>query len=118
MPDLSTPFNMAGPVASASTPTLTDIQIVPGRRLIGFHVSNVSATKRFVQLFDGIAKPSNGAVPIRSYPITSLSALDIQFQVGQFTRGFVNGIVLVGSASQDAYASIASTDFLMDTQYA
>lgn len=116
MPDLSTPFNFVGP-ANASTPVTTDIQIIPGRRYMGGHYSNVSANKRFIQFFDKAAAPATGDVPIRSYPVTSLTALDIQFQEGQFTRGFTNGIVIVGSAAQTSFASIPSTEFLMDSQY-
>jgi hypothetical protein len=83
-------------------------------RLYGFTVSSTRASGQFVQVFDAQALPVDGAVPILSIDIATVTAKGVDF--GPMGRWFYRGIILCNSTTQGS-KTLGAADCLFDAQY-
>ena len=98
------------------TTGLTNVLVVSGGegRLYGFTVSSTRASGQFVQVFDAQTLPTDGAVPILSIDIATVTAKGVDF--GPMGRWFYRGIILCNSTTQGT-KTIGAADCLFDAQY-
>lgn len=103
------PRNATNPAVASS------LQAFEGQgRLVGFTVTNTNTTAQFVQLFDAVAAPATGAVPIMSPSVPGSGSLSLMF--GPDGRWFSRGLVVCNSSTQ-ASLTIGSADCIFDVQY-
>jgi hypothetical protein len=98
------------------TTALTNVLVVTAGegRLYGFTVSSTKASGQFVQVFDAQTLPADGAVPILSIDIATVTAKGVDF--GIMGRWFYRGIILCNSTTQGS-KTIGAADCLFDAQY-
>ena len=119
--DPSTPPNVIGflpeqlPLNSFSTGLEASRVASAGEcRLLGFTVSSTKGSGQFIQLFDATILPADGAVPIVSMDIATVTAKGINF--GPIGRWHFRGIVICNSTTQ-ATKTLGAADCLFDVQY-
>ena len=83
-------------------------------RLYGFTVSSSKASGQFIQVFDAGTLPADGAVPLLSIDIATVTAKGVDF--GPMGRWFYRGIILCNSTTQ-LTKTIGAADCLFDAQY-
>lgn len=83
-------------------------------RLFGFTVSSTRGTGQFIQVFDASELPANGAIPIVSIDIATVTAKAVSF--GDTGRWFFRGIWLCNSTTQGS-KTLGAADCLFDAQY-
>jgi hypothetical protein len=83
-------------------------------RLFGFTVSSTKGAGQFIQLFDARELPADGAVPIISIDIATVTAKGINF--GPIGRWHFRGVVLCNSTTQGT-KTLGAADCLFDAQY-
>lgn len=83
-------------------------------RLLGFTVSSTKASSQFIQLFDLVSLPADGAVPVLSIDIATVTAKGVAFDPGG--RWMTRGCILCNSSTQGT-KTIGSADCLFDVQY-
>lgn len=82
--------------------------------LYGFVFTNNNATTRYVQVFNAVALPADGAVPALTFPVGSEGILP--FDTGKYPNQFTNGIVICNSTTQMT-KTLGSADSLFYVQY-
>jgi hypothetical protein len=83
-------------------------------RLFGFTVSSTRGSGQFIQIFDATILPADGAVPIISIDIATVTAKGVNF--GPIGRWMFRGIVICNSTTQGT-KTIGAADCLFDVQY-
>jgi len=83
-------------------------------RLIGFTVSSTRASGQFVQLFNQTTVPSDGAVPLLSIDIATVTAKGVAFD--PYGRWMTVGCVICNSTTQGS-KTIGAADCLFDVQW-
>ena len=83
-------------------------------RVLGISVSSTKGSAQFFQVFNANAVPANGAVPLLSIDIATVTAKGIAFTPGG--RWFSVGCVVANSSTQGSL-TIGSADCLFDVQY-
>jgi hypothetical protein len=83
-------------------------------RLFGFIVSSTKGSGQFIQVFDAQTLPADGAVPLISIDIATVTAKALTF--GTTGRWFYRGIILCNSTTQGS-KTIGAADCLFDAQY-
>jgi len=83
-------------------------------RLLGFTASSTKGSGQFVQVFDATALPANGAIPLLSVDIATVTAKGVAFD--PYGRWFDRGCVLANSTTQGSLTT-GSADCLFDAQY-
>jgi hypothetical protein len=83
-------------------------------RLYGFTVSSTRASGQFIQVFDASVLPADGAIPLLSIDIATVTAKGVSW--GITGRWFYRGIILCNSTTQGS-KTIGAADCLFDAQY-
>ena len=83
-------------------------------RVMGISVSSTRASGQFIQVFNATAVPSNGAIPLISFDIATVTAKGVAFTPGG--RWFTSGCVVCNSTTQGSL-TLGSADCLFDVQY-
>jgi hypothetical protein len=83
-------------------------------RVLGLTVSSTRGSGQFFQLFDATALPANGAIPLISVDIASVTAKGVAFD--PYGRWFDRGCVIANSTTQGSL-TVGSADCLFDVQY-
>lgn len=108
-PPYSFPENSTSPVLASSR-----VAAVGNCRLYGFTVTSSNVANQFVQVFDAVAVPANGAVPILTVNVLAANAASAYW--GSVGRWFDRGIVLVNSTTQ-VTLTIGAADCIFDVQF-
>jgi hypothetical protein len=101
---------------NAASPALANslVVFVGSGRLLGISVSNTKGSSQFIQVFDATSLPADGAVPIISIDIATVSAKAIAFDPSG--RWMTRGCFICNSSTQGS-KTIGSADCLFDAQY-
>ena len=83
-------------------------------RVLGVTVSSTKNTAQFIQLFDAVAAPATGAVPLISVDIATVTAKGIAWD--PYGRWMDRGCVFANSTTQGSFTP-GSADCLFDVQY-
>lgn len=83
-------------------------------RVLGFTVSSTKASGQFVQVFDASTLPADGAIPLVSIDVATVTAKGIAWD--PYGRWFDRGFVICNSSTQGS-KTIGSADCLFDVQY-
>jgi hypothetical protein len=83
-------------------------------RLFGFTVSSTLGAGQFIQVFDAVDLPANGAIPLLSIDIATVTAKGVYF--GMVGRWFYRGIWLCNSTTQGS-KTLGAANCLFDAQY-
>ena len=108
--------NVTGLPVSASSTALSQFLVVkagPGT-LYGVGVYSNKAANQFIQIFDAVAAPASGAVPVFVAIVSTTSNLGLYW--GSVGRWFNIGIVIANSSTA-ATQTAGSADCWFDAQY-
>lgn len=94
---------------------VTGVVVKPTQgKLFGASILNQNVAARFVLMFDAVAVPANGSVPLFPYPVAASSLLGLYF--GSVGRAFEQGIVFALSTTS-ATLTLAGADMWCDAQF-
>lgn len=101
---------------NAFTPALAASLVVfsGAGRLLGFTVSSTRASSQFIQVFNATSLPANGAIPLLSVDLATVTSKGIAFD--PYGRWFTIGCVIGNSTTQGSLTT-GSADCLIDAQY-
>lgn len=80
--------------------------------LRGFAVHSTKTTAQYIQIHDAAALPSNGAIPLMTYPVEANAGVYADYGRG---RQFSNGMVICNSSTA-ATLTVGGADCLIDAQ--
>jgi hypothetical protein len=83
-------------------------------RVLGITATSTKNAGQFIQVFDATALPANGAIPLISVDIPTVTAKGIAFD--PYGRWFDRGCVVANSTTQGSL-TVGSADCLFDVQY-
>lgn len=110
------PFPAGWPLNATSPALAKSIVVKTGiGKLFGFTVTSTNVAAQFVLLFDAIALPANGALPVAAFNVALTNSASAYY--GSVGRAFTRGIVLANSTTQGTL-TIGAADCLFDVQYA
>jgi hypothetical protein len=101
---------------NATTPVLSKslVAAVGTCRLYGFTVTSSNVSAQFVLVFDLVALPANGTLPLFAVNVAAASSAGLYY--GSMGRTFDRGIVLANSTTQ-VTLTLGAADTLFDVQY-
>jgi len=103
------------PRNAATTALSASIVAFTGQgRLMGFSVSSTRASGQFIQLFNASTLPADGAIPLVSIDIATVTAKGVAFDPSG--RWMTIGCVICNSTTQGS-KTLGSADCLFDVQY-
>jgi hypothetical protein len=103
------PLNATSPVLSKSMVAKTGIG-----KLFGFTATSTNVAAQFILLFDALALPANGTVPVAAYNVAAANSVPVYY--GPPGRAFSRGIVLANSTTQGTL-TLGAADTIFDVQY-
>lgn len=109
-------FDGTGPPLNAtSTVVGNQLQVKSGAGMIlGFTASSTLASAQFIQLFDSVTLPADGAVPTATFSIATVNHLAVSWIFpGRF---FNQGLWICNSTTQNS-KTIGAANCLFDVQY-
>ena len=83
-------------------------------RVLGFTASSTRASGQFIQVFDATARPADGAIPLVSIDIATVTSKGLAWD--PYGRWFDRGFVISNSTTQGSL-TVGAADCLFDVQY-
>jgi hypothetical protein len=114
--ELATPESVAASLNSNSTAYENYRPVKTGSGVL-FNVNgyNSKTSAQFIQVFDAMTLPADGAVPVLQFQVPAQVSFSINWG-GKFGRYFTNGIILCNSSTGPT-KTIGSADCWFDCQY-
>lgn len=103
------PLNAVSPALAKSIVAKTGIA-----KLFGFTATSTNVAAQFILLFDAVALPANGTVPVAAFNVAAASPATGYW--GSVGRSFSRGIVLANSTTQGSL-TLGAADCIFDVQY-
>lgn len=108
-PPYRIPVNATSPALASSIVATTGVC-----RLFGFTATSTNVAAQFVLVFDALAVPANGTVPLYAVNVAAASSVAVYY--GSVGRSFDRGIVVANSTTQGSL-TIGAADTIFDVQY-